>query len=391
MHKHFIYITILLTIHTVVLAQDQINQSRLKQLISAAEASHSEGLIVYHNNKLVTEKYFGIGKPETKIEAMSATKSIVGLAVACLISDGVFQNLDVAVHRFFPEWKQGQKQDITVKHLVHMTSGIQNVPNAGKEIYPSPDFVQLALTAELTTKPGEVFSYNNKSLNLMAGLIQKATGKRMDVYIGERLFKPLGITDYTWSLDDAGNPHVMSGCQIKPADFVKIGLLLLNKGSHQGKQIISENAIDLVTKPCDKYKPYGMLWWLDSENTISTVDDEIIEKMELAQLAPAFIEKVTELKGVYASSDQFRKKLMEVFGPQGFYEINQEIGGKPVNLRKREYSGRVTYRADGYLGNMIIVDPASNLVAIRMISHESHNSQADNFNDFQDMVLTLTR
>ncbi len=391
MYKIFICATILLTINTNTRAQDRINPARLAQLISAAEASHSEGLIIYHNNKLITEKYFGIGKPETKIEAMSATKSIVGLAVACLISDGVFQSLDQPVHRYFPEWKQGQKQEITIKHLVHMTSGIQNVPNAGLEIYPSDDFVQLALTAELTTRPGEVFSYNNKSLNLMAGLIQKATGKRMDEYIGERLLKPLGITDYTWTLDNAGNPHVMSGCQIKPMDLAKIGLLLLNKGKYQGEQIISGNAMDMVTAACEKFKAYGMLWWLDYEHTISVVDDEIIEKMKQAEIDTAFIGKVIALKGRYASSSEFRQKLMEVFGPQGFREVNRAIGSKPIDLRKREYSGRVTYRADGYLGNYIIVDPETNIVAIRMISHESHNSQADNFGDFRNRVLALTQ
>ena len=66
----------------------------------------------------------------------------------------------------------------------------------------------------------------------MAGVIEKITHKRMDIYIGERLFKPLGIEDFTWTLDSVGNPHTMSGCQIKPKDFVKIGLLLLNKGQY---------------------------------------------------------------------------------------------------------------------------------------------------------------
>lgn len=110
-----------------------------------------------------------------------------------------------------------------------MSSGLQNVPNAGEEIYPSNDFVQLALCAELANKPGEIWNYNNKSLNLLGGVIKKITGKRMDNYIRERLFKPLGITNIGWTLDSAGNPHLMSGCQIKPKDFIKIGLLLAKK------------------------------------------------------------------------------------------------------------------------------------------------------------------
>lgn len=121
-----------------------------------------------------------------------------------------------------------------------LTSGVQNYPHTGIEIYPSPDFVKLALAAELSERPGEVYRYNNKSLNLVAGIFQHVTGKRMDSYIGERLFKPLGILDYRWSLDPSGNPHMMSGCQIKPHDFVKLGMLVANEGKFDGSQIIDK-------------------------------------------------------------------------------------------------------------------------------------------------------
>jgi len=169
-----------------------IDKYKLDVLLKKAEQTHSEAVIVYKDNQLVTEKYFGIGQADTKIESMSCTKSIVGLAVACMLSDQTLASLDEPVSRYYPEWRQGQKQAITVRHLVNMTSGLQNHPNASVEIYPSPDFIQLALAAELTSKPGEVWSYNNKSLNLMAGVIKKITGQRMDQYIGERLFQTLG-------------------------------------------------------------------------------------------------------------------------------------------------------------------------------------------------------
>lgn len=184
----------------------KVDGAKLQTLLKKAEETHSEAVIIYQDNQLVAEKYFGIGKPDVKIEAMSCTKSIVGLAVACLLTDGLIKSLDTPVADFYPEWKQGQKHLVTIRHLVNMTSGMQNNPNASVEIYPSDNFVQLALAAELSKRPGEAFEYNNKSLNLMVGIIMKITGKRMDDYIGERLFKPLEITDYSWTLDNAGNP-----------------------------------------------------------------------------------------------------------------------------------------------------------------------------------------
>lgn len=375
----------------LTLAQNPVNEARLSAILSAAEKAHSESIIIYQNNQLIAEKYFGLGTKDKKVEAMSCTKSIVGLAVACMLSDGTLKDINTPVHEFYPEWNQGRKKLITVKHLVHMSSGIQNVPNASLEIYPSPNFVQLALTAELSHDPGEVFSYNNKSLNLMAGVIEKITGQRMDQYIGERLFAPLNITDFSWSLDDSGNPHVMAGCQIRPADFAKLGLLVLNQGSFEGKEIIKPQAINEMLKPSEKSQVYGMLWWLDYENSVSIIDDSVIEGLINAGVDEEFTLELAKVKGTYTSQQALILKMVEVFGPQARQKMNQALAGKQASFRKREFSGKVRYRADGYLGNYIIIDPATQVVAIRMISHDSHKRPKDNFENFREMVFGLTK
>lgn len=365
-----------------------INKNKLEALLIKAENTNSEAVIIYKDNKLIAEKYFGIGQPDAKIESMSCTKSIVGLAVACMLTDQLIETLDTPIAKYYPEWMQGQKQFITIRHLVSMTSGMQNNPNASVEIYPSADFVQLALAAELSKKPGELWEYNNKSLNLMAGVIQKITGKRMDEYIGERLFKNLQITDYSWTLDQKGNPHVMSGCQIMPKDLAKLGLLLANKGTYNNNLIISQEHINEVVQPCAQYQGYGILWWVDYENTISIVDKQIISELKKAGISKEFIKKAIKMKGVYNSNEEYLTKLRSVFGDKPYENIAKNLTSG-LRLRKREFSGKVTYRADGYLGNFIIVDPINNIVAIRMISHQSHKEEKDNFSDFGKQVIDL--
>lgn len=387
MIKLFSFPLLVLLIGSVAYGQ-KINKSKLDILLEKAEQTNSESVIIYKDNKLVIEKYFGIGRANNKIESMSCTKSIVGLAVACLLNDQLIDSLDIPVSTYFPEWRQGQKQFITIRHLVNMTSGLQNNPNASIEIYPSPDFVQLALTAELSNKPGEVWAYNNKSLNLMAGVIKKITGKRMDIYIGERLFRPLGITDFSWSLDSVGNPHVMSGCQIKPMDFAKIGLLLLNKGKFNNEVVIAEKYINQVITPCKQYQGYGMLWWIDYENTISIIDDDILSELTKAGVSQDFVQKVAAMKGTYATNDEYYAKVQTIFGENPWEYINETLGPN-LRLRKKQFSGNVTYRADGYLGNYIIVDPKNKIVAIRMISHQSFKNENDNYTDFSKLVLSL--
>jgi CubicO group peptidase (beta-lactamase class C family) len=98
--------------------------------------------------------------------------------------------------------------------LLNQTSGLQNLRTTTPEIYPSPDFVQLALAAELSSDPGSKFSYNNKAVNLLVGVVKQASGMRMDQYVATEVFEPLVIKDFTWTLDRAGNPHGMAGLQI---------------------------------------------------------------------------------------------------------------------------------------------------------------------------------
>jgi CubicO group peptidase (beta-lactamase class C family) len=238
---------------------NQINKQALDQLLDAAQKSHTDALVVFKDGKQYDEWYFG--KKPGKIEAMSATKSVVNLAIGCLITQGKIKSVDQPVCEFYPEWKQGRKKNITIRHLLNHTSGLQNLPRSDIEIYPSPNFVQLALTAELSDDPGTAFAYNNKAVNLLAGIVQKASGKRMDLYIKDEIFTPLGITDFSWTLDKAGNPHGMAGLQILPADFAKLGQLVLNRGKWNGKQIIAQSWFDISMRPGQEFEPTcGLLW-----------------------------------------------------------------------------------------------------------------------------------
>jgi CubicO group peptidase (beta-lactamase class C family) len=151
-----------------------------------------------------------------------------------LITLGRIESLDTPLYEFFPEWKQGLKQKITLRHVLSHTSGLQNVPDTRVEIYPSPDFVQLALAAELAHPPGTKFEYNNKAVNLLAGIVERVSGKKLDEFMRDEIFTPLGIREFDWMRDRAGNPHVMAGLTLYPLDLAKLGQLVLNRGSGTG-------------------------------------------------------------------------------------------------------------------------------------------------------------
>jgi CubicO group peptidase (beta-lactamase class C family) len=139
-----------------------IDGAALERLRKRAEQTDSDAVVVVKDGKLVVEWTFS--KDEGPIEAMSATKSVVGLAIGRLLDDGRITSLDQPVCEFYPEWRQGRKERITIRQLLNHTSGLQNNVRA-TEIYQRPtNFIQLALCAELSDDPGTKFSYNNKAV-----------------------------------------------------------------------------------------------------------------------------------------------------------------------------------------------------------------------------------
>ena len=137
-----------------------------------------------------------------------------------------------------------EKKDITIRHLLNHTSGMQNFPNTSVEIYQSPDFVKLALAAEITDKPGTKFSYNNKAVNLLGGIVKGTDKGRELITIYMKRYLNRWVDDFDWTADEDGNPHCMSGFKVQPRDLAKLGQLYIQKRNWNGKQLINADWFD---------------------------------------------------------------------------------------------------------------------------------------------------
>jgi len=114
-----------------------VDEALLARLVEDAEATHSDALVLLQRGALVGEWYFG--RERVPILTMSCTKPIVSLVIGTLLEDGTLASLDQPVCDFYPEWRQGRKRAITLRHLLNHTSGLQNHANAGLEVEPAPD------------------------------------------------------------------------------------------------------------------------------------------------------------------------------------------------------------------------------------------------------------
>jgi CubicO group peptidase (beta-lactamase class C family) len=244
---------------------ERIDRTRLETLVAEARGANSDALVVLRNGTLVGEWYFD--KARGPIQTMSATKSVVSMAIGQLLDAGRIESLDQPVADFYPEWRQGRKRLVTIRHLLNHTSGLQNVPNAGEEIYPAPDAVQLALAAELSHDPGTHFSYNNKAVNLLGGVVERASGTPLDVYVQDALLMPLCLEGTNWYKDEAGVPHAMAGLEIDALGLATLGQLMLEGGVWKETRLLSEAWVDLSTRPSQGFAPNaGLLWWLHTDS-----------------------------------------------------------------------------------------------------------------------------
>ena len=106
-----------------------ILQPRLDALVQAARDANSSALVILqHGEPLVNELLDGQG--DCPIETMSVTKAVLSLLVGRAVTLGHLPGVDVPIRDLYPEWQQGRKREITLRHLLSHTSGLQNVPIA---------------------------------------------------------------------------------------------------------------------------------------------------------------------------------------------------------------------------------------------------------------------
>ena len=221
-------------------------------------------VLILRNNKLVFEQYWpgfdairgqgSVGFVDHHRDSLhdmrSVTKSFVGAAIMIAVAKGKIKSLNQRVFDFFPEYAKydtGMKKQITIQHLMNMSAGLEwneNVPynnpiNSEVRMNNSPDAIEFVLSQNMVDIPGKKFNYSGGCSQVLAEIILKATGIKVDKFTDEHLFKPLGIERYTWVNNGDGKPSAASGLRLRSRDMVKFGLMFMNNGKWDGKQIIS--------------------------------------------------------------------------------------------------------------------------------------------------------
>ena len=237
------------------------------------ETLNPHNIIIARNGKVITEAYFGAQKKGVWKATFSACKSVTSIAVGMLIDEGKLTLQSKLSDIFADEMTPVSKlkmRDINVYHLLTMTSGM----TAFEEVSAicEGELFKTYINTSLTSDPGEKFVYNSVNTFMLSAIVKKVSGEGLCEYLDKRLFEPLGIQNYYWEKSEDGTELGGWGLYISPEDFAKIGILLLNGGRHEGKQLISEDYIELATRSHASNTgsaygfDYGFQMWVDSDS-----------------------------------------------------------------------------------------------------------------------------
>jgi CubicO group peptidase (beta-lactamase class C family) len=225
-------------------------------------------MIVRHG-QVALEQYFGSAGPNTRREIYSVTKSFMATLIGIAIDQGLIQDVNTPVLSFFPERSvqnpSPEKDSMTLKHVLTMSTGFRWSENDINRMYSSPDWTQFMLDLPVVEKPGTRFNYCTGCSHLLSAILAQATGMDARSFAEQFLFEPLGIRNAQWLTSSEGLPIGGWGLQLTTPDLARLGYLYLRRGVWDTRLLLSNYWIQAATFPyiqADAQQNYGYQWWI---------------------------------------------------------------------------------------------------------------------------------
>lgn len=260
---------------TTVSWPEHTNYNTVKATDKLTQTHQELGSIAYliiMNDSIWFEDYFEDFNKDSKSNSFSMAKSYVSALLGKAIMDGYIKSLEQPVGDFLPEFKDGLAAQLTVGDLSTMSSGTD-----WDEAYYSPfsittrayfddNLTKVINGLKVVEQPGQAFKYASGDTQMLAMVLEKATGKKLYNYLSESFWKPLGCENQAlWQVDSEENDLVKAYCCIasNARDFAKMGKLYKDFGKWNGKQLLDSTFIAKSITPRFKESPqYGYGWWL---------------------------------------------------------------------------------------------------------------------------------
>ena len=236
------------------------------------------GLVIVQDGKVRLEKY-GLGfDAKGRWTSFSVAKSFTSTLVGAAIKDGFIKSIDDKVSDYIPDLKGSVYDDVSIKQLLTMTSGVQwnedyEDKNSDVALFNEHEPEQgvdatVSYMRRLSREApaGTEWVYKTGETNLIGVLVSSATNKKLSNYLSEKIWAPFGMEqDASWLLGSTG--HEISGCCIQAStrDFARFGQFMLDGAMAGGKAVLPEGWIAAATTIQANIgypgKGYGYQWW----------------------------------------------------------------------------------------------------------------------------------
>ena len=288
-----------------------MNKEELHRLIENSTANESNICQIYviKDGKTVCDDCWRGFTTGDAVNVMSVTKGVMSLLTGIALDKGCIKNVDQKVIDFFPDYqvKRGEKTiyDVTVRHLLTMTAPYKYRSEPWKKVCTSDDWTKAALDL-LGGRSGITgeFKYATLGIQILAGIIENATGSKCIDFANKNLFLPLGIPEHRihgdsskedqldyvmnkeprnteWYSDPKGTVTAGWGLCMSARDMALIGAMVLDGGMFDGKRVVSEAYLNDMLTPHLKlgdrfgFMEYGYLWYkpYEDRNVFAAIGD----------------------------------------------------------------------------------------------------------------------
>jgi CubicO group peptidase (beta-lactamase class C family) len=230
------------------------NEDALVDTATYAGAHNTAALLITQGGRIVLEQYWaGFGRHSSG-DVASAQKSVTSILVGIAQARGLLKLDDAVSKHVGAGWTRAPapaEQKITVRHLVTMTSGLND-------------------RFEFEAEAGTLWYYNTPAYHMTKRVIERASGQTIEQFTDANLGRPIGWQDTSWKpranmpMPD-GSP--MSGLYMSPRDCARFGLMVLAESSWSGKDVLTDKLYlhDALNSSTRLNPSYGYLWWLNGK------------------------------------------------------------------------------------------------------------------------------
>lgn len=229
---------------------------------------------VIRNDSILFECFFRKYDPASVLPSFSVAKVFVSTLVGIALEEGHIKSLHQTITDYLDGFEHSGFDKITIEDLLNMQSGIKfsegyyNPFGEMARFYYGRNLEHYVYQLKTERPPGETYKYQSANTQILAMILEKATGKSLPVYLEEKIWKSLPMQyNASWNYDSKKHHNTKAFCCINARlhDYARFAKLFLNDGRWKDQQIIPSSWVERILNAQPKFSddsgyPYYFHW-----------------------------------------------------------------------------------------------------------------------------------